>query len=261
MIKQLLLSVSFDELNEAIEVAAREGLGIEVTLYDTRWMMGESALADATEMGEKLAGHGMVVTAHGPLYDLNPGSLDPTIRSYSEDCFRRGVEVAAALGARRVVYHTCYNPLLPDGVLGGWKELAAPIWFSLLETAGELGMEVCLENSYEPTAEFFKDLFSHFSNGATRVCFDPAHVHLYSRDGQAAWIVTLGHQISHLHLNDNNGGSDDHLALGQGGIPYGTFLKDLCSACEEATVVLEMEVDRALQSIGFLRGIGIWDRT
>jgi len=253
-----MLSVSFDDVEEAIEVAVREGLGIEITLYDTDWLMGDSSLEDAKRLRKLLDSKERLVTTHGPLYDLNPGSLDPTIRSYTAECFARGVEVTAALGAGKVVYHTCFNPLLPEGILDGWKNLSAPIWMETQRLAGELGVVVCLENSYEPTAEFFKGLFKDFSDGSAAMCFDPAHVHLYSRDGQSAWIVTLGDLVTHLHLNDNHGSSDDHLALGQGNMAYGSFLTDLCKVCEDTTVVLEMEIERALSSLGYLRDIGLW---
>ncbi len=254
---QLLLSVAFDELDGAVGVAAGEGLGIEVTLYDTAWLMSGSALADAAARREDFDARQLAITTHGPLFDLNPGSLDPTIRTYSRDCFLRGIEVSTALGARKIVFHTFFNPLLPRGVLRGWKELARPIWREALDRAEAGGVTICLENSYEGTAEFFKELFTSFDDGRMRMCYDPAHVHLYSRDGQAAWVVTLGHLVTHLHLNDNVGVSDDHLALGQGEIPYASFLPDLCSACGEATVVLEMTVEKALQSLEYLHDLGL----
>lgn len=259
MIKQLLLSVAFDELDNAIEVAARESLGIEITLYNTDWLMGVDASRDAEHARKEFEDRGLTITAHGPLYDLNPGSLDATIRSYTRACFIRGVEVGAAMGAKKVVYHTFYNPLLPKSVLPSWKRLAKPIWADVHEAAEKAGITVCLENSYETTAEFFRELFEDFGDGTTQMCFDPAHVHLYSRDGQAAWVVTMGHLISHVHLNDNDGGSDDHQALGSGSIPYKNILPELWGACSESTVVLEMNVNRALESLGFLRGANIWE--
>ena len=259
MIRRLLLSVSFEEGEGAIETARAEGLGIEVTLYDTNWLMSDPALDEAAALGERLAREGIAVTAHGPLYDLNPGSLDPTIRSYTRECMLRGIEVTGAMGGDKVVYHTFYNPLLPGGVLPGWKELGRPVWEEAVAAAAERKIALCMENSYEPTAEFFQELLDDVGEGAD-MCFDPAHVHRYSRDGQSSWVVTLGHRVNHVHLNDNAGSSDDHLALGQGNIPYHAFLKDMCRACgKESTVVLEMAVDRALESLDFLRGMGMWD--
>jgi len=258
MMDNLLLSVAFQEVAPAVPLAERESLGIEITLYETDWLMTDGALADAVRVGQELAERGIPVTTHGPLYDLNPGSLDPTIRDYTRKTFLRGVEVAAALRATKIVFHTCYNPLLPDGVLKGWKEISAPVWKETLQAAGASGVAVCLENSYEPSAEFFRDLYLTFDDGTAQMCFDPAHVHLYSRDGQSAWIVTMGDHISHLHLNDNAGSSDDHLALGAGNIPYRTFLKDLCSTFCGATVVLEMPLDRVPASLEFLTVSGLW---
>jgi len=259
MIRKLLLSVSFEEVEETLDVARREGLGIEVTLYETGWLMGDGAVEDARAMGQRMAQAGLTATAHGPLYDLNPGSLDPTIRSYSRECMLRGIEVAGALGAGKIVYHTFFNPLLPDAVLPGWRELARPIWEESIEAARRAGISLCMENSYEPTAEFFNELLETFGKGAD-MCFDPAHVHLYSRDGQSSWVVTLGHRVNHVHLNDNAGSSDDHLALGKGNIPFHSFLEDMCEACGlDSTVVLEMSVPRAMESLGYLREMGMWD--
>ncbi len=258
MIESLLLSVPHDEVRQVLDVVVEGGLGLEVTLYDTRWLMDNGALDEAEEIRKSLENRVEVITTHGPLFDLNPGSLDPIIRDYTRDCFIRGVEVCAALGGRKIVYHTFHNPLLPSGVLPGWKERAKPIWEELNGTAEEEGVEVCLENSYEPTAEFFADLFNAFADERTRMCFDPAHVHLYSRDGQSSWVITMGHLISHLHLNDNEGISDDHLALGEGEIPYSTILPELYGACLDSTVVLEMRADRIDQSLRFLRTLGLW---
>ena len=221
--------------------------------------MAPEALEEARRAGAVLAERSIPVTAHGPLFDLNPGSLDPVIRRYTQECFVRGVEVTAALGGDKVVYHTCFNPLLPLGVLNGWKALADPVWQEVLQIAERRGVTVCLENSYESTVEFFKDLFDTFLGEQGAVCFDPAHVHLYSRDGQAAWMVTMGDRIQHIHLNDNEGASDDHLALGDGGIAFEAFLRELCGVCCGATVVLEMSVERAVRSLAFLRRIEIWN--
>lgn len=258
MIGQLLLSVSHGDVATVLERVEGNGLGLEITLYDTSWLMSGSAIDDAEEIRKSLEGRIGTVTTHGPLFDLNPGSLDPTIRDHTRDCFIRGIEVCAALGGRKIVYHTFHNPLLPSGILPGWKERSSPVWEELHGTAEEEGIEVCIENSYEPTVEFFADLFSTFADERSRMCFDPAHVHLYSRDGQSAWLITMGHRISHLHLNDNGGKSDDHLALGEGEIPYATILPELCGACLDSTVVLEMEVSRMDDSIRFLRRLGLW---
>jgi sugar phosphate isomerase/epimerase len=257
MMENLLLSVAFQDLAAAVPMAEQQGLGIEITQYETGWLMGDGAPAEAEAVGRDLAGRGILVTCHGPLYDLNPGSLDPTIRAYTETCFRRGVEVAARLGAKKIVFHTCYNPLLPDGVLAGWKELSRPVWRAVLEQAAGLKVVVCLENSYEPSAEFFRDLFDTFDDGTAQMCFDPAHVHLYSRDGQSAWVTTMRDRITHIHLNDNSGSSDDHLALGSGNMPYRGFLKELCGAFCAATIVLEMPLERVPASLAFLKSLGL----
>jgi len=259
MIGSLLLSVPHDETGSVLDAVEEGGIGLEICLYDTNWLMGKGALQEAEKIRRTLESRVDVITTHGPLYDLNPGSLDPTIRDYSRECFIRGVEVCAVLGGSKIVYHTFHNPLLPSAVLPGWKERAKPIWDELNGTAEEEGVEVCLENSYEPTAEFFADLFHAFADERTRMCFDPAHVHLYSRDGQSSWVITMGHLISHLHLNDNGGISDDHLALGEGEIPYSAILPELYGACLDATVVLEMPADRLTRSLRFLRTLGLWE--
>ena len=43
------------------------------------------------------------------------------------------------------------------------------------------------------------------------------------------WIRRLGKRIGYVHLHDNNGERDEHLAFGEGTIP----LADVCRALEE----------------------------
>lgn len=59
------------------------------------------------------------------------------------------------------------------------------------------------------------------------VALDIGHVHCYSPLSLREWITRLGPKIGYVHLHDNHGLSDDHLALGQGGIPLPGVLEDL----------------------------------
>lgn len=60
------------------------------------------------------------LTLHGPFLDLNPVAYDSRVRRVTMERFIQCYEAAQELGAKKIVYHTCYHP----GIyfLIGWAE-------------------------------------------------------------------------------------------------------------------------------------------
>jgi sugar phosphate isomerase/epimerase len=52
------------------------------------------------------------------------------------------------------------------------------------------------------------------------VNFDVGHWHAYSQAPLGAWLERLGARLFSVHLHDNRGGADEHLALGRGAVPW-----------------------------------------
>ena len=124
MSQRFALSTSFADVGRYLDPLAEKGLGVEVTLYDTEWLLTLDRTTTVRKLGDELASRGIPVTVHAPIFDLNPGSLDPAIRKHTRRCWERAIGVAGALGARMINFHTGHHPLLPESTFPGWLALS-----------------------------------------------------------------------------------------------------------------------------------------
>jgi sugar phosphate isomerase/epimerase len=51
-------------------------------------------------------------------------------------------------------------------------------------------------------------------------CFDTGHMSAYSETNMDDWLKALGPLMKELHLHDNDGIKDDHVAIGAGKIDF-----------------------------------------
>ena len=156
------------------------------------------------------------LTLHGPFLDLNPVSYDSMIAEATWKRFSQTYEAAKILGANKIVYHTCRVPSVC--YLTMWPERMTDFWNSFLQK--HTGIPVAVENVFDespaPIAQFAANVdHSHFS-----LCLDIGHAHCFSKVPLQQWLETLSPWISHLHIHDNHGKNDEHLAAGSGTIPF-----------------------------------------
>ena len=76
----------------------RNGLGVEIILYDTNWICNYPP-EKVAELAELLHDAEIETTVHGPIHDLNPGSLDVVVRDYTRHCYFKTLAICHALGA------------------------------------------------------------------------------------------------------------------------------------------------------------------
>ena len=84
-----------------------------------------------------------------------------------------------------------------------------------------------LENVYETEPGLFLEVLNRVGAPNLQVCFDVGHLLAFSTGDFAAWLSTLAPVIGHLHLHDNHGDADTHLALGAGRVPLPDILQEL----------------------------------
>ncbi|MCG2615871.1 sugar phosphate isomerase/epimerase [Terrimonas sp. NA20] len=190
------------------------------------------------------------------------GSIDPAKRAESLSYFKKGCEVANALGAAGVLDN---GPLLPfeypenAPIQRHYNEellnhLHLPKGFKwekyerdLFETFGEAcdiaahyqlvyHMHPC-EGSLITTA----DSFLNFANGVSRenlyFNMDTAN-QFYFRDNLPLSVLRAAEKISYIHISDNGGNRVEHLAAGDGEIAWNSFFE-------------------ALQAVGFRGNFGL----
>ncbi len=177
----------------------------------------------------KALDYGPSITVHGPFMDLNPGAVDPLVRDATLRRFKHALEVARSLGARMVVFHSGYEKWKYALKTEPWLEASVSFWKELEPLIKDYGLSVAIENIFEDTPDNLRALMEALDCPHIGLCFDTGHFNLFSRVSLNDWLGATGRFIKELHIHDNNGTSDAHLAPSKGTFDFDTlfgFLED-----------------------------------
>jgi sugar phosphate isomerase/epimerase len=245
------------DTGETLALAAERGLNIEVQAFA---FPGSSALSSEVEDYRlRLAGFPGRVSMHGAYYDLNPLSADPKLAELSRERYTQSLAVARKLRAHAVIFHSTFSPLVRStGYLEGWVARNAGFWADFLRDAEQADQTLLIENLYEDRPEILLALAQRIAHPRLRICLDVGHVNLYSRAPLVRWAETLAPYLACVHLNDNNGETDEHMAPGEGAVDYEGLFRYL-HACDDPPILsLEVESDEHFaRSLEFLAGHGV----
>lgn len=168
----------------------------------------------------ELAGNGLSCTIHGPFMDLNPGSVDRSIRESSGRRVDQTLRAAELLKARVVVFHPGYSRLAHGSVQDSWVENSVAFWRSRLAAVRAAGCRIALENIFEEEPSTLSRVIRGIDDPLVGHCFDVGHFNMFSEVLPEEWFAELGDRILESHLHDNFGQSDDHLPVGDGAIDF-----------------------------------------
>lgn len=198
------LSILIKEYSAGIElIDFSVGMNLDnMEVYLKKW---EKTLLD---LGEP------PVNIHGPFLDLNPMSYERLTAEASWVRFSQAYEAARCLGAKRLIFHTCRVPAVcyPQS----WASRLSEFWNRFLDCHPDI--PVSAENVFDEDPFLVADFASRVTAGSFSLCLDIGHAGHASDKSVAVWLETLAPWIEHLHLHDNHGRRDEHLALGKGAI-------------------------------------------
>jgi sugar phosphate isomerase/epimerase len=165
------------------------------------------------------------ITLHAPFMDLNPGAMDPMVRSATQVRFRQFLAVAAILKPRAVVFHGAYDRWRYSGRKDIWLENSIDTWQKVMDTATKIGLRVAVENVFDEEPDALQMLIEKIDSPDFGFCFDIGHFNLFSSLTMEQWFESLGRHLVEVHLHDNDGKADSHRALGQGNIDFEHFFR------------------------------------
>ncbi len=229
----------------------RNGLGAEIVLYDTNWICDYPA-EEIAEVAGLLSDAGIEVSVHGPVHDLNPGSLDVVVRDYTRHCYFKTLAVCRALGAKSLVLHEGVNPLLPESALDKWLESSVRTWKPIVELAEQLPITIRLENMFISSPKHIVVLKEGLASDSVKFCFDIGHFNVYSKTSLSDWLNELGADIAEVHLNDNMGAEDEHLALGKGTVDFRRAFRELAARDIRPQFTIEMTCEKFGESLSYI---------
>lgn len=160
---------------------------------------------------------------HGPISEMVPGAFDPRIREVTQNRFSQAIDFAGRIAAGAVVLHSGYDPFNKGRMEKRYLENLVRVLGVLSGRAAEKRIELILENTFEPTPAILLDTIAGVGADNLRLCFDVAHHHVFAEMPLAEWLERCASLIGEVHVSDNGGGWDDHLAPGKGRIDLAAF--------------------------------------
>lgn len=177
---------------------------------------------------ERLIDGDLDLVVHLPFGGLDIGSPFGHVRSGAVQELKENIRLAGELGAEKAVCHadTYVHPAVWDKNTV-FTSLITSVQ-ELVSFAGEHGVELGMENVPNPfiTITDFPELFEKSAINAT---LDTGHARVNETSNAALieLLETHGDRVTHFHLNDTRGASDDHLPVGMGTIDFVSLFRSL----------------------------------
>ncbi len=170
---------------------------------------------------------------------LSLGSTAEEARASLTHC----LEVCAELGARVMVVHAVHCAPLrrPDATPWAQRlEQDLLILEPVCTRARALGLEIALENGATlADMEYLLRLTDALGGAHVGYCVDTGHANLGDL-GAARAVSMAGARLYTTHLQDNHGGSDEHLPPGAGAIDWAAVFAALKATGYARPLILEL---------------------
>ena len=239
---------------ESLALAEKYGAHFEYNDFYLPDVLDDEARVDELiEFYTSLPGDRSKNTVHGAFFDVNVHSADSGIRAVSDKRVRQSMEIARRLGVGAVIFHTNLIANFKNKFyIDGWVKGNEAYWRSL--SADYPDVNIYIENMFDEDFEPMVALMDALSDvKSISACFDYAHAAVFGSDTEA-WVKALLPYTAHLHINDNDGVSDLHYAVGKGVLDYGPLNRGIAQLGTKPSVLLEMTDVRAQEhSIEYLR--------
>lgn len=238
------------------DMILRHGLNLEI--YFNHWTLQSLDKSQCIETAKILAGAGLKITFHAPFMDLRPGALDDRIRRTSIDRIRQVFDLAPYFHPLKIVCHASFDEHYYVSVDDLWLAASVKTWKELIAVARDNKTMIALENIYEKNPRILQRLFETLSSDDICFCFDTGHFNVFSCEPLNVWMKALGKYLGHLHLHDNFGQRDEHLAVGDGTFPFPELFRFLKKIKAKPTMTLEAHRPENLwQSMDNIRNMNL----
>jgi len=207
---------------------------------------------DIKKTKKLLEKYGLGVTGHTAWY-LETGS---PIKSVRDNCVSESIryfKVFEELGVEYVTFHGYWPPRMFSDEEG--IEFQVYTLKKLIKAAKKYGLKIMYESTGNKS-----DGLKNVAKILERVSglyfhLDIGHVNLFDRTPKS-FIRKFHKKLVHVHLHDNNGGDDEHLAMGKGNIDFEMVVRELKRVGYDGTITLEIfgkNKSLALRSLRKLR--------
>lgn len=214
--------------------------------------------SDFRKVAHELQQANLQCTIHAPFLDLVPGSLDRQIRKVSAEKLKKAFSLIEIFEPVSIVCHLGYEEPKHGFKKDEWFANALGTWNEMLEVAVKHETPMMLENTFEPTPEMHLRILEALDSPFARFCLDVGHVMAFAGNTWQDWLPDIKKYLGQLHLHDNHGSSDDHIAIGKGIFDFSGLFEYLKENNLDPIITLEphhanglLESLRALDSFNY----------
>ncbi len=250
---KLLVIPNIDNLNEYEKLANEYGFGFEYNdFFVPNNVDDKDTLNSLINTYSKY--NSLYNTLHGAFFDCIIFSYDEKIAAISKERVIESLDIARKLNCKKVVFHTNIDPFLKqEYYIKNWLDKNTIFFKDVAKKYKDI--IIVIENMFDDSPLMLKTLIENINEDNVKACLDISHAYL-SKTPVDEWIKELKPYISHIHINDNDGIVDSHLALGKGKIPYDKYLPLLTE--NDYTVLIEVSsIERLKDSIEYLKERGV----
>jgi sugar phosphate isomerase/epimerase len=195
------------------------------------------SVSDAVRIANELFACGLVITLHAPFMDLSPGSPDPQVRAITRKRFEQTLRFIPVLKPKTFVCHIGYDEQRYGYMRDLWIENSIKMWSWLGRCVRDEGSLLMLENVFERGPEDIEVLLDRLEKEEVGFCLDTGHQAAFGRVPLETWVTSLESHIGQLHINDNKGKRDEHLAIGKGTIDFREFFEQIKAIRREPPII------------------------
>lgn len=257
MAEPLHVHIPYVKLRDFFELIRKRKYDLEI--YLSAAVLDQLEREDLERLRERLDWN-PALTLHAPFVDLNPGAVDPMVRSVTQLRFRQLMDAAAILRPRAAVFHPGWDKWRYSGRKDLWLENCIEAWKVVAESASRIGMRVAVENVFDEDPDAIALLFEKIDLPDFGFCFDTGHFNIFSKVPMEQWFESLGSRIVEVHLHDNDGTADSHWALGRGRFDFKRFFQLLKQQPAAPVYTIEAhdkdEVEVSIEKVRELLGQG-----
>jgi sugar phosphate isomerase/epimerase len=197
---------------------------------------------------------GLACTLHAPFFDLAPGGFDRRVVEITREKLSRAFDLLPVFRPKSIVCHLGFEENKHRNKLRQWLDTALATWQPLLQKAREHDTLVMFENTYEIRPDVHLTLFEHLQSPNLGFCLDTGHLTAFARTGWQPWLDKLFPWLGQLHLHDNDGAGDHHLALGLGTFDFDRLFSFLDQKNIQPVLTLEPHSEKDLwKSLSYIQ--------
>jgi sugar phosphate isomerase/epimerase len=173
--------------------------------------------------------HDLACTLHAPFFDLTPGGLDPFLLEKTREKLNAAFALIPVFQPCSIVCHLQFEDNKHGYVFKEWFASAYATWTQLVHIAKRHNVPIMFENTYEKDPSAHTALLTKLDSPFARFCLDAGHLLAFAGSSWQQWLPAMLPWLGQLHLHDNTGGRDLHLAPGRGYFDFPglfTFLRN-----------------------------------